>query len=70
MTLELDDNQGMGALLKGIKPIPPDVRTAYEGTEFSCDCGGMVIPQTMDTGVCFSCKATLVLAECDYEEAQ
>lgn len=59
---------GLAWLLKDMKPMPPEVKAAYQGTEFSCECGGLVIPQTMEDGICFSCKAILKLAECEYEE--
>jgi len=46
------------------------VREAFRGTEFLCGCGGLVFPQTMSTGVCFCCKDTLQLSECEYSEEE
>lgn len=56
----------MEDLLSGIKPVPPDVRSAFENTDFTCECGGMVIPQSMEIGICFSCKSECRLENCDY----
>lgn len=59
---------GWDSLFSGIKPVPPDVKAAYKDTHFMCECGGTVIPQSMERGICFSCKTDLVLSECEYEE--
>ena len=59
---------GWDYLVSGLRPIPPDVRAAFEGTEFNCECGGIVVPQTMETGVCISCKDTVTLEDCEYSE--
>ena len=55
-------------LTRGIVPIPPDVRAAFDGTDFECECGGIVVPQTMSDGVCMACKTRLKLEECEYTE--
>ena len=67
MTDEFETDNFMLKLLSGIKPIPPDVKEMYKGTEFICgECSGMVIPQTMETGICFHCKEESILSELEY----
>lgn len=54
--------------MAGIKPIPSDVKEMYKDTEFICgECGGLVIPQTMETGICFHCKTESNLNDLEYE---